>query len=125
MSPCMIFIDEIDAVGYARGNNNFIIGGGHREMETTLNQLLNEMDGFEENDKIIVVAATNLDRTLDPALSRPGRFDRKIEIKLPGLHDRVDIMKIHLKNVITDFLTTIIETQQYHLVRASFHFSAS
>ena len=59
-APCMVFIDEIDAVGFARGNNNFIMGGGNRELETTLNQLLNEMDGFEENDKILVVAATNL-----------------------------------------------------------------
>ena len=77
-APCMIFIDEIDAVGFSRGNSNNIIGGGHREMETTLNQLLNEMDGFEENDRIIVVAATNLHSSLDPALTRPGRFDQKI-----------------------------------------------
>jgi cell division protease FtsH len=84
LGPCMIFIDEIDAIGYSRGNNNFIAGGGHRELETTLNQLLNEMDGFEENDRIIVVAATNLASTLDPALLRPGRFDRKIEISLPS-----------------------------------------
>eukprot|EP00347_Sterkiella_histriomuscorum_P003112 403365543 len=97
-SPCMIFIDEIDAVGFSRGNNNYIMGGGHREMETTLNELLNQMDGFEENDKILVVAATNLANTLDPALQRPGRFDQKIEIKLPTLEERVDIFKIHLKN---------------------------
>lgn len=99
LGPCMIFIDEIDAIGYSRGNNNFIAGGGHRELETTLNQLLNEMDGFEENDRIIVVAATNLASTLDPALLRPGRFDRKIEISLPNPKDRLDILKIHLKNV--------------------------
>lgn len=99
LAPCMIFIDEIDAVGYSRGNNNFIMGGGHRELETTLNQLLNEMDGFEENDRIIVVAATNLASTLDPALSRPGRFDHKIEVTLPDLNDRRDIFKIHLRNV--------------------------
>jgi ATP-dependent Zn protease len=74
----MIFIDEIDAIGFSRTNSNFIVGGGHREMETTLNQLLNEMDGFEVNDSIVVVAATNLDKTLDPALLRPGRFDHKI-----------------------------------------------
>ena len=84
----MIFIDEIDAVGFSRGNSNNIIGGGHREMETTLNQLLNEMDGFEENDQIIVVAATNLIRSIDPALIRPGRFDRVIEIKLPDVEAR-------------------------------------
>jgi cell division protease FtsH len=99
LGPCMIFIDEIDAIGYSRGNNNFIAGGGHRELETTLNQLLNEMDGFEENDRIIVVAATNLASTLDPALLRPGRFDRKIEISLPSPQERLDILKIHLKNV--------------------------
>lgn len=99
-SPCIIFIDEIDAVGYARGNNNFIIGGGHREMETTLNQLLNEMDGFQENDRILVIAATNLNNTLDAALQRPGRFDHKIEVHLPNFDDRKEIMKIHLKNVI-------------------------
>jgi cell division protease FtsH len=97
-SPCMIFIDEIDAVGYSRGNNNFIQGGGHRELETTLNQLLNEMDGFEENDRIVVVAATNLASTLDPALLRPGRFDRKVEVTLPNSLDRREIFKIHLKN---------------------------
>ena len=68
-------------------------------METTLNQLLNEMDGFEENDRIIVVAATNLASSLDPALQRPGRFDHKIEVTLPNLEDRKDIVKIHLKNV--------------------------
>jgi len=99
MSPCMIFIDEIDAVGYTRGHSNALQNGGHREMETTLNQLLNEMDGFEENDRIIVVAATNLASSLDPALQRPGRFDHKIEIKLPNALDRKEIIKIHLKNV--------------------------
>jgi ATP-dependent Zn protease len=99
MSPCMIFIDEIDAIGYSRTNSNFIVGGGHREMETTLNQLLNEMDGFQENDRIIVVAATNLDKTIDPALQRPGRFDHKIEIQLPSVADRREIILIHLKNV--------------------------
>lgn len=94
----MIFIDEIDAVGFSRGNNNYIMGGGHREMETTLNELLNQMDGFEENDHILVVAATNLATTLDPALSRPGRFDHKIEVTLPSTEDRKQIFKIHLKN---------------------------
>jgi ATP-dependent Zn protease len=68
-------------------------------METTLNQLLNEMDGFEENDRIIVVAATNLASSLDPALQRPGRFDHKIEVTLPNLEDRKEIVKIHIKNV--------------------------
>lgn len=68
-------------------------------METTLNQLLNEMDGFEENDQILVVAATNLATSLDPALQRPGRFDHKIEVSLPSEEDRKDILKIHLRNV--------------------------
>lgn len=95
-APCMIFIDEIDAVGYARGNQSFQMLGGNRESETTLNQLLNEMDGFEENNKILVVAATNLIQSLDPALTRPGRFDHKIETKLPTLNERKDIFKIHL-----------------------------
>jgi len=104
----MVFIDEIDAVGFARGNNNNIIGGGNRELETTLNQLLNEMDGFEENDQIIVVAATNLANTLDPALSRPGRFDRKIEISLPNAADRKEILRIHLKNVGIGLLNKVI-----------------
>lgn len=99
----MIFIDEIDAVGFSRGNNNYIMGGGHREMETTLNELLNQMDGFEENDRIVVVAATNLATTLDPALQRPGRFDHKIEISLPNLQERKEIFKIHLKNVCFNF----------------------
>lgn len=99
----MIFIDEIDAVGFSRGNNNYIMGGGHREMETTLNELLNQMDGFEENDRIVVVAATNLATTLDPALQRPGRFDHKIEISLPNLQERKEIFKIHLKNVSFNF----------------------
>jgi cell division protease FtsH len=98
-SPCMIFIDEIDAVGFSRGNSNNIIGGGHREMETTLNQLLNEMDGFEENNRIIVVAATNLLKSIDPALLRPGRFDHKIEFSLPALADRIEIIKIYLHDV--------------------------
>ena len=115
LAPCMIFIDEIDAVGFARGNNNFMIGGGHREMETTLNQLLNEMDGFEENDRIIVVAATNLVGTLDPALTRPGRFDRKIEVTLPNANERVEIMKIHLKNVRLIKIVNYVENKRYKL----------
>ena len=95
-SPVMIFIDEIDAVGYKRGGAHGV-GSGNRETETTLNQLLNEMDGFEENDKILIVAATNLLENLDPAIQRPGRFDRKIEIKLPDVRDRANILKIHLE----------------------------
>ena len=89
--PCMIFIDEIDAVGYARGNGNHMSQAGHREMETTLNQLLAEMDGFEENEQILVVAATNLAHNLDPALLRPGRFDQKIQVNLPNEQERAHI----------------------------------
>jgi ATP-dependent Zn protease len=80
-------------------------------METTLNQLLNEMDGFEENDRIIVVAATNLASSLDPALQRPGRFDHKIEVTLPNLDDRKEIVKIHLKNVSFQSFTSILEIE--------------
>lgn len=90
----MIFIDEIDAVGYKRNQ----IGQTNREQEQTLNQLLNEMDGFLENDKIVVVAATNIADSLDPALLRPGRFDRKVEIPLPEQAERLAIFKIHLKS---------------------------
>lgn len=99
---CMIFIDEIDAVGYSRRSTNMggpsMGGQGNRESETTLNQLLNEMDGFEDNHGIVVIAATNLVRNLDPALIRPGRFDHKIEISLPSAPDRAAILKIHLRN---------------------------
>ena len=124
LSPCMVFIDEIDAVGFARGNNNNIIGGGNRELETTLNQLLNEMDGFEENDQIIVVAATNLANTLDPALSRPGRFDRKIEISLPNAADRKEILRIHLKNVGIGLLNKVIVQKNHQVTEAQLQAAA-
>ena len=92
--PIMIFIDEIDAVGYKRSNSSGFggFGGGNRETETTLNQLLNEMDGFQENDQIVVIAATNLVQNIDPALQRPGRFDHKLEIKLPDCMARLKIL---------------------------------
>lgn len=93
-SPVMIFIDEIDAVGYKRSQ----FGNQNREQEQTLNQLLNEMDGFLENDRIVVVAATNIADSLDSALLRPGRFDRKVEIALPELNDRMKIFEIHLNS---------------------------
>ena len=99
---CMIFIDEIDAVGYRRQGNTgtaaLLEDLGNREAETTLNQLLNEMDGFEENHNIIIVAATNLVDTIDPALTRPGRFDQLIEMKLPTKVERAQILKIYLRN---------------------------
>jgi cell division protease FtsH len=93
-APCLIFIDEIDAVGRARGVG---IGGGNDEREQTLNQLLVEMDGFEQNINIIVIAATNRPDVLDPALLRPGRFDRRITIPLPDVKGREEILNIHVK----------------------------
>ena len=95
-APCIVFIDEIDAVGRHRGAG---LGGGHDEREQTLNQLLVEMDGFEENDGIIIVAATNRPDVLDPALLRPGRFDRQVIVDLPDLNGREKILKVHLKKV--------------------------
>lgn len=98
-SPCIIFIDEIDAVGRHRGAG---LGGGHDEREQTLNQLLVEMDGFSENTGIIIIAATNRPDVLDPALLRPGRFDRQISVNLPDLKGRIDILKVHIKKVPID-----------------------
>jgi len=93
--PCLIFIDELDSIGKTRSSSMI---GGNEEREQTLNQLLTEMDGFEQNDKIIVLAATNRPDVLDPALLRPGRFDRKIVIHLPDIKEREDILKIHSRN---------------------------
>ncbi len=94
-APCLIFIDEIDAVGRQRGAG---LGGGNDEREQTLNELLVEMDGFEDNNGIIVMAATNRDDVLDPALTRPGRFDRKITVDLPDKNGRAAILKVHSRN---------------------------
>ena len=94
-APCIIFIDEIDAVGRHRGAG---LGGGHDEREQTLNQLLVEMDGFESNDGVILIAATNRPDVLDPALLRPGRFDRMIVVDAPDLRGREGILKVHLRN---------------------------
>ena len=93
--PCIIFIDEIDAVGRRRGAG---LGGGHDEREQTLNQILVQMDGFEANDGIIVIAATNREDILDPALLRPGRFDRRINVNLPDVKGREQILKVHARN---------------------------
>jgi cell division protease FtsH len=94
-SPCIIFIDELDAIGRHRGAG---LGGGHDEREQTLNQILVEMDGFEPNSGVVVLAATNRPDILDPALLRPGRFDRRVILDLPDINDREDILKIHIKN---------------------------
>ena len=94
-APCLIFIDEIDAVGRQRGTG---LGGGHDEREQTLNQLLTEMDGFGVNEGIIIMAATNRADVLDPALLRPGRFDRQVTVDLPDVREREDILKVHARN---------------------------
>ena len=94
-APCLIFIDEIDAVGRQRGSG---IGGGHDEREQTLNQLLTEMDGFGANEGIIIIAATNRPDVLDPALLRPGRFDRQVTVNLPDAREREEILQVHAKN---------------------------
>ncbi|MFM4703396.1 ATP-dependent zinc metalloprotease FtsH [Aeromonas bivalvium] len=95
-SPCIIFIDEIDAVGRQRGAG---LGGGHDEREQTLNQMLVEMDGFEGNEGVIVIAATNRPDVLDPALLRPGRFDRQVVVGLPDVRGREQILKVHMRKV--------------------------
>lgn len=98
-APCLIFIDEIDAVGRQRGTG---LGGGHDEREQTLNQLLTEMDGFGPHEGIIVIAATNRPDVLDPALLRPGRFDRQVTVGLPDKNAREEILKVHAKNKVLD-----------------------
>ena len=102
-APCLIFIDEIDAVGRQRGSG---IGGGHDEREQTLNQLLTEMDGFGANEGIIIIAATNRPDVLDPALLRPGRFDRQVTVNLPDIKGREEILAVHAKNkILSDGIT--------------------
>ncbi len=97
-APCIVFIDEIDAIGQKRDGRL----GGNDEREQTLNQLLTEMDGFEENTGVVILAATNRPESLDPALTRPGRFDRRVPVELPDLKGREDILKVHAKKVKTD-----------------------
>lgn len=104
-APCIIFIDEIDAVGRHRGAG---LGGGHDEREQTLNQLLVEMDGFEGNEGVIVIAATNRPDVLDPALLRPGRFDRQVVVPLPDIRGREQILKVHLGKVPVDTTVQIL-----------------
>lgn len=102
-APCLIFIDEIDAVGRQRGTG---LGGGHDEREQTLNQLLTEMDGFGANEGIIIIAATNRPDVLDPALLRPGRFDRQVTVNLPDVAGREEILAVHAKNkILADGIT--------------------
>ena len=103
-APCLIFIDEIDAVGRQRGTG---LGGGHDEREQTLNQLLSEMDGFGANEGIIIIAATNRPDVLDPALLRPGRFDRQVTVALPDKNARIEILKVHAKNKVLDESITL------------------
>ena len=95
-APCIVFIDEIDAIGKKRDGGNF---GGNDEREQTLNQLLTEMDGFEENLGVVILAATNRPEALDPALTRPGRFDRRVPVELPDLKGRIDILKVHARKI--------------------------
>jgi cell division protease FtsH len=98
-APCIIFVDEIDSIGRRRGGMQGFYGGGASEMEQTLNQMLSEMDGFEPNEDVIVMAATNQPDVLDPALLRPGRFDRRITVDLPNLQEREQILAVHTKKV--------------------------
>ena len=95
-APCIVFIDEIDAIGQKRNSGNL---GGNDEREQTLNQLLTEMDGFDDNSGVIIMAATNRPESLDPALTRPGRFDRRVPVELPDLKGREEILKVHAKNI--------------------------
>ena len=106
-SPCIVFIDEMDAVGRQRGAG---IGGGHDEREQTLNALLVEMDGFDNSQNVIVIAATNRPDVLDPALLRPGRFDRQIVVDVPDVKGRLGILKVHTKKVIVNHRKVDLES---------------
>lgn len=103
-APCIIFIDEIDAVGRQRGAG---LGGGHDEREQTLNQLLVEMDGFESNEGVILIASTNRPDVLDPALLRPGRFDRQVVVPMPDIKGRTEILKVHLRRVPSEDINVV------------------
>ena len=106
-APCIVFIDEIDAIGQKRSGGQY---GGNDEREQTLNQLLTEMDGFEGNNGVIILAATNRPESLDPALTRPGRFDRRVPVELPDLKGREEILKVHAKKIkVSKETTTIVE----------------
>lgn len=107
MAPCIIFIDELDAVGRARGAG---LGGGHDEREQTLNQMLVEMDGFESKEGVIILAATNRPDVLDPALLRPGRFDRQVHVSLPDIKEREAILKVHAKKI---KISSVVDLSRY------------
>ncbi len=109
-APCIVFIDEIDAIGGKRTSGN--VGGGHDEREQTLNQLLTEMDGFEGNTGVIILAATNRPESLDPALTRPGRFDRRVPVELPDLKGREAILRVHAKKI-----KTVPDIDYIHIAR--------
>ena len=112
-APCLIFIDEIDAVGRQRGAG---LGGGHDEREQTLNQLLVEMDGFSANEGIIIIAATNRADILDPALLRPGRFDRQITVDRPDVIGREAVLQVHARNKPLDETVNLKQSLQEHPV---------
>ncbi len=119
-SPCIVFLDEIDAVGRRRGLG--FNGGGHDEREQTLNAILVEMDGFESNDQVIVIAATNRADVLDPALVRPGRFDRQVYVPLPDVKGRFEILRVHARKV---KIQTPVDTKLQRLARATPMFSGA
>ncbi len=119
-APCIIFLDEIDAVGRRRGQG--YTGGGHDEREQTLNAILVEMDGFESNESVIVIAATNRSDVLDPALIRPGRFDRQVYVPLPDVKGRFDILKVHARKI---KLQPPVEPKLHRLARATPMFSGA
>ena len=114
-APCIIFVDEIDASGRRRGSG---MGGGHDEREQTLNQILVEMDGFEQGQNVIVLAATNRADVLDPALLRPGRFDRRVNIGLPDRKDRAAILQVHFKTSRSKRMLILMRSRQKVLVRS-------
>jgi len=112
MPHALIFIDELDAIGRQRGAG---MGGGHDEREQTLNQILVEMDGFDPNSGVILLAATNRPDVLDPALLRPGRFDRRIVFDLPDIKDREAILKIHSRNKPLEKMLSLRKSLKEHL----------